>query len=136
MLRAFPKRIKLNKKRHFSSLPVIDIRPWTVNHNELLSSFKYKKLVCSQVDEACRTVGFFYIVGHGVDPKICASALEVSRRFFELEQSEKEKISILNSKTYRGKTFPSLSSNSSGYQKLGQNITQYQRDWHEVVLGS
>eukprot|EP01126_Amoeba_proteus_P014329 TRINITY_DN1626_c0_g1_i10.p1 TRINITY_DN1626_c0_g1~~TRINITY_DN1626_c0_g1_i10.p1 ORF type:complete len:290 (-),score=59.24 TRINITY_DN1626_c0_g1_i10:159-1028(-) len=47
--------------------------------------------------------------------------LEVARRFFGQPEEEKMKISITNSKVFRG------------YQQLGQNITKYQRDWHEAI---
>lgn len=69
--------------------------------------------------EACRDIGFLYITGHQVDPKLSYEMLRVSREFFMLPLEEKMKISINNSKTYRG------------YQRIGQNVTQNKRDWHE-----
>lgn len=84
------------------------------------NDFQVTPKVCKNIDRACREVGFFYITGHGLDPRLCHSVLQLARTFFELSLAEKDKLSIVNSKTYRG------------YQKLGQNVTQYMRDWHEV----
>lgn len=36
------------------------------------------------IDEACRTVGFFGITGHGVPAEVVAAAWDAARRFFDL----------------------------------------------------
>ena len=46
---------------------------------------------------------------------------DLARDFFALPNSEKEKISITNTDLSRG------------YQRLGQNITKYAKDWHEAI---
>lgn len=45
--------------------------------------------VVSQLDEVCRTVGFFQIVGHGVDPDVNTPMWATTRRFFDLPLAER-----------------------------------------------
>jgi hypothetical protein len=40
---------------------------------------------------ACRTSGFFYLLGHGVDEQLLADALALSRDFFALPEEEKRR---------------------------------------------
>jgi isopenicillin N synthase-like dioxygenase len=40
--------------------------------------------VGKQLDEVCRTVGFFQIVGHGIDPAVADGAWMAATRFFDL----------------------------------------------------
>eukprot|EP01126_Amoeba_proteus_P014330 TRINITY_DN1626_c0_g1_i11.p1 TRINITY_DN1626_c0_g1~~TRINITY_DN1626_c0_g1_i11.p1 ORF type:complete len:303 (-),score=57.53 TRINITY_DN1626_c0_g1_i11:604-1440(-) len=111
-----PHNLRSTSFRFFSSLPIVDISPFTKD-----GTASSKKEVVEQVSHACREVGFLYIKGHQVHPKLCEDMLEVARRFFGQPEEEKMKISITNSKVFRG------------YQQLGQNITKYQRDWHEAI---
>ena len=43
-----------------TSIPKIDFNPY------LQGSEKGKRLVASQIGEACRKIGFFTLIGHGV----------------------------------------------------------------------
>ena len=45
--------------------------------------------VARQVDEACRSVGTFVVVGHGVDDAVVVEMYEQSRRFFARPADEK-----------------------------------------------
>jgi isopenicillin N synthase-like dioxygenase len=50
--------------------------------------------VANEIRKACRDSGFFYVVGHGVDPA-CLSELELaSRKFFALVEDEKMKLAM------------------------------------------
>ncbi len=42
-----------------------------------------------RLDETCRTVGFFQIVGHGIDPAVADGAWIAATRFFDLPQEQK-----------------------------------------------
>jgi len=106
--------ITTTQRRSFQSLPVINIQPF-------LNGSKNINQIIKQLDEASRNVGFFYIEGHGISPSLVEDSINISREFFNLPLEEKNKISINNSQCYRG------------YQKLGQNITQGKRDWHEAI---
>ncbi|GBR03247.1 isopenicillin N synthase family dioxygenase [Acetobacter oeni] len=45
------------------------------------------------IGRACRETGFFYITGHGVAPAVMRGMFEASRRFFELPDEVKARIS-------------------------------------------
>jgi isopenicillin N synthase-like dioxygenase len=50
--------------------------------------------VAAQVDAACREVGFFYVVGHGVDEGLQERLEDEARAFFALPESEKAAIAM------------------------------------------
>ena len=69
-------------------VPVIDIAPY------LGGTPEGKRRVAAQVDRACRDVGFYVIVGHGVDPSLVDEVETAAREFFDLPLSEKMKVHI------------------------------------------
>lgn len=71
-------------------VPVIDIAPY------LAGTPAGKRRVAEELDRACREVGFYVIVGHGVDPALVEQVERVSREFFELPLGEKMKVHIGN----------------------------------------
>lgn len=75
-----------NKAADF--VPVIDIAPY------LAGTPEGKRHVAAQFDRACREVGFYVIVGHGVDPTLVEQVETVSREFFDLPLDEKMKVHI------------------------------------------
>ena len=66
-----------------SFVPVIDIAPYLAGMPE------GKRRVAAELDRACREVGFYIIVGHGVDPSLIARVEAVSCEFFDLALDEK-----------------------------------------------
>jgi isopenicillin N synthase-like dioxygenase len=50
--------------------------------------------VGASLDAACRDVGFFYVVGHGVDPALGERVDALARRFFALSEAEKGEIAM------------------------------------------
>ena len=50
--------------------------------------------VARSLDAACRTAGFFYVSGHGVDPGLCDHLEKLAHHFFSLEDEEKSKIAM------------------------------------------
>ena len=50
--------------------------------------------VAAAIDEAARDVGFFTVVGHGVDPALVADLHDASRRFFALPDATKAEIAM------------------------------------------
>ncbi|CAG8491956.1 15707_t:CDS:2 [Funneliformis caledonium] len=99
------------------NLPVIDISSFTTNLNSLAA----KRETAKQIHEACRDVGFFYLTGHNVPQEIIDKVLKLGYEFFHLPEEEKIKYSIANEDYARG------------YQRLGENVTRYQKDWHEAL---
>lgn len=55
-----------------------------------------------RLDAACRHEGFFYLIGHGVDPALRAAAFDAARRFFALPDTEKARWHIERSGIHRG----------------------------------
>lgn len=67
-------------------IPVIDAAP--------LASESDLSRVAAEIGAACRKVGFFFVVNHGVPASLVAEAFAKSRAFFALPVAEKLEISI------------------------------------------
>lgn len=50
--------------------------------------------VAAQIDAACRSVGFFTVVGHGVDPGLRDRLDALAREFFALPDDEKSRVAM------------------------------------------
>jgi isopenicillin N synthase-like dioxygenase len=91
------------------------------------------------IEQACSTLGFFYVVGHGVDLALCERLEEASRRFFELDAASKLAIEMKNGgRAWRG-FFPVGSELTSGRpdqkeglyfgEELGPHDPRVQAGW-------
>jgi isopenicillin N synthase-like dioxygenase len=81
----------------FRSIPIIDLT------KSFSASLTDRQEVARQINDACTTVGFFYITDHGIPEEICSNVLNLAHRFFhELPQSSKEAIHMKNSNHFRG----------------------------------
>ncbi|HEY8517021.1 MAG TPA: 2-oxoglutarate and iron-dependent oxygenase domain-containing protein [Candidatus Binatia bacterium] len=69
------------------SLPIIDVAP-------LVAGDAGKLEVAAAIARACRDVGFFYVVGHGVDATLQDELVDASRRFFALPVERKLEIAM------------------------------------------
>ncbi|CAF0749496.1 unnamed protein product [Brachionus calyciflorus] len=67
-----------------NKIPIIDVSAF-VNNTE------NKTEVAEQINRACREVGFFYIIGHGIDVNLQLKLEEISKKFFELPLESKLK---------------------------------------------
>ncbi|WP_377298661.1 isopenicillin N synthase family dioxygenase [Rhizobium sp. SGZ-381] len=65
--------------------------------------------------------GFFYLTGHGVDPKLIADVVATSKRFFALPEKDKLEIEMVKSPHFRG------------YNRAGLERTRGEQDWREQV---
>ncbi|CAD6341870.1 unnamed protein product [Miscanthus lutarioriparius] len=68
------------------ALPVVDLAPFFTGDASGMAR------ATEAMREACRTLGFFRAVNHGVPAELMASALEVSASFFALPDEEKAKV--------------------------------------------
>ncbi|MFI1382839.1 isopenicillin N synthase family dioxygenase [Embleya sp. NPDC020886] len=96
------------------TLPVIDISRFgdpTANRADFLAELRH----------AAREIGFFQVVGHGVDRELRARALAVSRRFFALPEADRLAIENVNSPQFRG------------YTRTGTEYTRGGPDWREQL---
>lgn len=55
-----------------------------------------------EIDRACRQYGFFYVCGHGIDPELIDEVWRLARRFFDLPDASRQRLSIHNSSAGRG----------------------------------
>jgi isopenicillin N synthase-like dioxygenase len=77
-----------------AQIPVIDVSP--------LRGGPGREAMVGAIGKACREIGFFYAVGHGVDEAQIAAVYAEAKRFFALPVAEKEKIAIERSACHRG----------------------------------
>ena len=70
---------------------------------------------------AARDVGFFYLTGHGIDPRLQQALLDTAGHFFALPQAEKLAIDMVNSPHFRG------------YTRVASEITRGRADWREQI---
>jgi isopenicillin N synthase-like dioxygenase len=71
-------------------VPEIDIAPLLPAREDAASIAK----TAAEIDAACRDHGFFYVVGHEVDPELAVRLDELSRRFFALPETDKAEIAM------------------------------------------
>lgn len=82
-----------------SGVPVIDVAPLVAEayHERAIAE------VASALDRACRDLGFFCIVGHGIDPALPAALDDAARRFFSLPDRDKAAVAMAGGgRTWRG----------------------------------
>lgn len=84
------------------TLPVIDA-------SQLFEARKFGKnekphaiKLATEIVDACRTHGMFYLVGHGIEGRLMERVFEESARFFSLSEQEKLEISAQKSPHHRG----------------------------------
>ena len=70
-------------EENFTSIPIIDLS-------------QPPNVYAQQIGDACRNVGFFYIINHGVEQEVIDSALDVSKKFFALDLRSKLEVSNCN----------------------------------------
>lgn len=68
------------------SLPVIDL-----SRSRTASGLD---AVAAEIDAACRDVGFFYVVGHGVSTELQTRVEELAREFFAMAEPDKSDIAM------------------------------------------
>lgn len=97
----------------FSSVPIIDVSP-------LVAGGPAREEVARQLGTACRDCGFFYIVGHGVDERLCGELEQLSRQFFKLDTPTKMQINMARG----GRAW-------RGYFRVGDELTSGKPDQKE-----
>ncbi|HZV08742.1 MAG TPA: 2-oxoglutarate and iron-dependent oxygenase domain-containing protein, partial [Novosphingobium sp.] len=58
--------------------------------------------VAEAIGHACRTTGFFYVVGHGIEPRLLEAVFALQRRFFALPLAAKAALAIEQAGNNRG----------------------------------
>jgi isopenicillin N synthase-like dioxygenase len=99
----------------FSRVPVIDI-------GSLVRREPGRERAAGEMGRACRESGFFYVIGHGVDPALQRRLEELSRRFFAQDLATKMEIRMeRGGRAWRG-YFPVGDELTSGRPDLKEGI--------------
>uniref|UniRef100_UPI001F0F9706 2-oxoglutarate and iron-dependent oxygenase domain-containing protein n=1 Tax=Pacificoceanicola onchidii TaxID=2562685 RepID=UPI001F0F9706 len=77
-------------------LPLIDISGISTGSRHRL------KAIADEIGLAARTVGFFRIIGHGIDLSLVERTYQMAERFFALPESIKRQYYIGLSSNHRG----------------------------------
>lgn len=96
------------------SLPVLDLS--LLNQGEDASHQFREKL-----REVTHTIGFFYLVGHGIPEQTIQEIFGEAQKFFALPLEEKKAIQMLQSAQFRG------------YTRAGGEYTRGKMDWREQI---
>ena len=67
-----------------SSIPIVDFAEWTIGNQD------QRKTIADKFLAACQTVGFVYIINHGVPSSKVEEAFAVSKKLFDLSEDEKK----------------------------------------------
>ena len=70
------------------SIPTIDLTPLREGGADARAA------IAREVGAACEQIGFFTIVGHGVDPEVIARASRAGAAFFDLPVEQKEELAL------------------------------------------
>jgi len=97
-----------------ASLPILDL-------SELDHGTESARRFLEKLRNTTHDVGFFYLVGHGVEQNLIDEILAVSRKFFELPESDKLAIENVHSAQFRG------------YTRVGGERTHGDVDWREQI---
>lgn len=96
------------------TVPIIDLSPY------FTGDAADRKNVGGIIDEACRSIGFLIISGHGVPDQLVEDAQNASRAFFDLPHDAKIKIVRKATGAYRG------------YRGVEASVLAYSRDDKEA----
>lgn len=81
-----------------AGLPILDMTPLLGGGSEAAC-----EALAREIRAACRDCGFFYVVGHGVDPALLQALATASRRFFALPPTAKQAIAMAHGgRAWRG----------------------------------
>lgn len=96
------------------TVPTLDLRRMDAGAGERSAFLRDVRL-------AARDVGFFYLVGHGIEDDFIRKVLNLSRRFFALPTADKLELEMVNSPHFRG------------YNRAGFEHTRGKSDWREQL---
>ena len=96
-----------------SGIPIVDFANWRGD-----STPEQRQALALELADACRRVGFVYIVNHGVAPELLEEAFDWTKKLFALKQGEKMLAPHPDgSAVHRGYSWP-------GLEKVSQLISE------------
>jgi isopenicillin N synthase-like dioxygenase len=93
----------------------------TLDLSRTESGAQERSAFLSDLRSAARNVGFFYLVGHGIEDSLVREIIGLTRRFFALSAEDKLAIEMVNSPHFRG------------YNRAGFEHTRGKPDWREQL---
>ncbi|MDW3216730.1 MAG: 2-oxoglutarate and iron-dependent oxygenase domain-containing protein [Ilumatobacteraceae bacterium] len=124
----------MNPGSHPDSTPIERLA--TIDVAPLLTPGTDTADVATQIDRACRELGFFRVTGHGVDPGLLADLDRAARAFFARSDHDKEPFAMANAgAAWRG-WFPLRGEITSGRpdRKEGLYVGIDHADDHPLVM--
>jgi len=118
-----------------SAIPLIDFSKWTTStsRNEQLALAK-------ELTDACRRVGFVYIVNHGLPQEVLDEAFNTAKRLFSLSHGEKMQAPHPEGpEVHRGYSYPGLEKVSQymdGDEAVGKQLRQMSDCKESYEVGS
>ncbi|OLP61656.1 2-oxobutyrate oxidase [Xaviernesmea oryzae] len=95
-------------------LPILDLRRFAPDHPERAAALE-------ELRHVARSLGFFYLTGHGIAQAEIDALTALARRFFALPLESKLEIEMRRSPHFRG------------YNRAGLEYTRGAQDWREQV---
>ncbi|KAI0972233.1 hypothetical protein F4678DRAFT_429696 [Xylaria arbuscula] len=113
-----------------TSIPVVDLAPWSSGSG----SDTDRKRIAAELTEACRAVGFVYVVNHGMPGDLLEEAFDWVRRLFGLDIERKMLAPHPpgSSGVHRGYSWPGLEKVSQTVYADGDEEKQKQIQSREV----
>jgi isopenicillin N synthase-like dioxygenase len=96
------------------TLPVLDLRRFASDHPD-------RDAALEELRAVSRSVGFFYLTGHGIPQEEIDRLTTLARQFFSLTEEQKLEIEMRKSPHFRG------------YNRAGFEYTRGTQDWREQV---
>jgi isopenicillin N synthase-like dioxygenase len=93
-------------------LPILDLRRFDGTAAE-------RAAFLDDLRAVSHDIGFFYLVGHGIEPAGGGDIISLARRFFALSETEKLAVEMIHSPQFRG------------YNRAGAERTRGRADWRE-----
>ena len=117
------------------SLPVIDFAKWNSS-----TSREEQLAVAKELTNACRRVGFVYIINHGLPQEMLDEAFDTAKRLFDLSHKQKMQAPHPDGpEVHRGYSYPGLEKVSQymdGDEDVGQSLRQVSDVKESFEIGS
>src|SRR5580692_2386890 len=98
-IRHLTRRRRVRFSRVAPEIPVIDVRALSARDFDGDEA----ETLARAIDDACRDSGFFYVVGHEVEPALLTDLDSLARQFFDLPATEKARIEMARAgRAWRG----------------------------------
>ena len=105
----------MKDRHHENSIPLLDLGRFDAADHEERAAF------LSDLRDAARQVGFFYVTGHGIDAALLDGLMNSAKKFFALPEPDKLAVEMINSPHFRG------------YTRMACERTRGQQDWREQI---